>query len=589
MAVDDAHLLDDLSAFVVHQIVQRRAARVVLTVCDGEPVPDGVQDVWRGGQFQRLDLQPLSPEETATLLSATLGGPMDADAAARLWKLTGGNILYLCTIVEQEVAEGRLSQRHGYWSWTGEPIISKGLVELIEARFGALSQPVGEVIDALAVGEPLDMTTLRRIAVPDAIEEADVRGLITVDQIDDGIEVRLAHPLYGEVRRFRSPETRLRRLRGQVAAELAWATGSDDMRNVVRRATLCLDSDLTPDTELLLTAASGAVWLGDLRLANRLAKAAIRVDAAPRAYFLRAHALRWLFAGQEADAVLAELCVSELTDYDRGRLAYLRALNTLWALGDALRAKDIIDDAARNTSPPARIWIVTFLTAYWFALDQPQQVDTGIEKPCAGRPAGRRRRRDRMGACRDVRGHRTDHQSGGRRQDGIRRCVAVLRLPAHAIQHHRRARQRTAAGGPDGGWTRGGTTSAGAECRDAGKPTCSAPQLRVEPRCSLVVLTRRVPCRDRQRPHCRRRGWPSAGDTGITFRTPLRWRCGARPTRRPRCSPRSISDVHFASWITSAAWPAHGWRLGRAPSPRRSARCWQQPKPQRPTGNSRQN
>jgi len=67
------------------------------------------------------------------------------------------------------------------------------------------------------------------------------------------------------------------------------------------------------------------------------------------------------------------LCVSELTDYDRGRLAYLRALNTLWALGDALRAKDIIDDAARNTSPPARIWIDAFLTAYWFALDQPQE------------------------------------------------------------------------------------------------------------------------------------------------------------------------------------------------------------------------
>ena len=64
---------------------------------------------------------------------------------------------------------------------------------------------------------------MRRIADPDAIEEAHVRGLITVDEADDGMEVRLAHPLYGEVRRSRSPETRLRRLRGQVAAELASA------------------------------------------------------------------------------------------------------------------------------------------------------------------------------------------------------------------------------------------------------------------------------------------------------------------------------------------------------------------------------
>src|SRR6478609_7231914 len=371
LGVDDVHLLDELSAFVVHQIVQREAAKVVLTLREGESVPTEIYEIWRGGQFDRLDLQPLSAIETAELLSATLGGPVDPDAAIRLWKLTRGNALYLRNIVEQEIADGRIQQQNGYWQWIGEPIMPRGLVELIEARFGALSQPVGEVIDALAVGEPLELNLMRRIADPDAIEEAHLRGLITVGEADDGMEVRLAHPLYGEVRRSRSPETRLRRLRGQVAAELATAADSDNLRNVVRRASLSLDSDLTPDTDVLLKAAVGAVWLGDLRLADRLAKAAIRTDGSPRAYFLRAHALSWLPAGQEADAVLAELSHSKLTDDDRGRLAYQRALNTLWALGDAPRAKKIIDDAARGSAP--RIWIDAFLTVYWFALDQPQE------------------------------------------------------------------------------------------------------------------------------------------------------------------------------------------------------------------------
>jgi DNA-binding CsgD family transcriptional regulator len=371
LGVDDVHLLDELSTFVLHQIVQREAAKVVLTVREGERIPTEMYEVLSGGQFGRLDLQPLAAGEITELLTAALGGPVDPDAATRLWKLTRGNALYLRNIVEQEVADGRIQQQNGYWQWIGEPTMPRGLVELIESRFGALSKPVGEVIDALAVGEPLEITTLRRIADPDAIEEANRRGLITVEAADDGLEARLAHPLYGEVRRSRSPETRLRRLRGQVAAELASATDSDDMGSVVRRATLSLDSDLTPDAELFLKAASGAVWLGDLRLADRLAKAAIRADAAPRAYFLRAHALSWLPAGKEADAVLAELSVSELTDDDRGRLAYLRALNTLWALGDAARAKEIIDDAARSTSP--RMWIDAFLTVYWFALDQPQE------------------------------------------------------------------------------------------------------------------------------------------------------------------------------------------------------------------------
>jgi DNA-binding CsgD family transcriptional regulator len=371
LGVDDVHLLDELSTFVLHQIVQREAAKVVLTVREGERIPTEMYEVLSGGQFGRLDLQPLAAGEVTELLTAALGGPVDPDAATRLWKLTRGNALYLRNIVEQEVADGRIQLQNGYWQWIGEPTMPRGLVELIESRFGALSKPVGEVIDALAVGEPLEMTALRRIADPDAIEEANLRGLITVEAAGDGTEARLAHPLYGEVRRSRSPETRLRRLRGQVAAELASAPDSDDMGSVVRRATLSLDSDLTPDAELFLKAASGAVWMGDLRLADRLAKAAIRADAAPRAYFLRAHALSWLPAGEEADAVLAELSVSELTDDDRGRLAYRRALNTLWALGDAARAKEIIDDAARSTSP--RMWIDAFLTVYWFALDQPQE------------------------------------------------------------------------------------------------------------------------------------------------------------------------------------------------------------------------
>jgi replication-associated recombination protein RarA len=43
LGVDDAHLLDDLSTFVVHQIVQRGAAKVILTVRDGESIPAAIQ------------------------------------------------------------------------------------------------------------------------------------------------------------------------------------------------------------------------------------------------------------------------------------------------------------------------------------------------------------------------------------------------------------------------------------------------------------------------------------------------------------------------------------------------------------------
>lgn len=371
LGVDDAHLLDDLSTFVVHQIVQRGAAKVVLTVRDGEPIPPAVQEIWKVGQFDRLDVEQLSLDKTTMLLEAAFEGSVDSDAAQRLWKLTRGNVLYLRNIVEQEAADGRIVKDRGYWRWIGDPIVPPGLVELIESRIGHLPTPVSDVIDVLAVGEPIDLTSLTRVTDGAAIEEAEARGLITLEPAGGDIEVRVAHPLYGEVRRRRAPHSRLRRLRGLVATELAASTDRDDIRAVVRRATLSVESDLAADTDLLVRAAHGAVWLGDLQLADRLAEAAIDAGAGPEPSLVRAHALSWLGRGEEAEAVFADIDTSQLSDRDQARFVFLRCSNMLWALGDPVRAKDLIDDASRNTAGQARAYIDSFLTIYWFAMDEP--------------------------------------------------------------------------------------------------------------------------------------------------------------------------------------------------------------------------
>jgi DNA-binding CsgD family transcriptional regulator len=372
VGIDDVHLLDDLSTFIVHQIVQRAAAKVILTVRDGAPMPAAIQELWTAGQFDRLDLKALSLDETTALLSATLEGAVDSDAAQRLWKLTRGNVLYLRNIVEQEVADGRIVQDHGYWRWIGDPIMPPGLVELIESRIGDLPTSVSDVIDVLAVGEPIELSALTGITDAAAVEEAETRGLITLEPAGRSIEVRVAHPLYGQVRRRRAAHSRLRRLRGLVASELAASNDRDDIRVVVRRATLSLDSDLTPDADLLVRAAHGAVWLGDLPLADRLAEAATHAGAGPEPNFVRAHALSWLGRGEDAEAVLAGIPTSQLTDHDHARFAFLRASNMLWALADPSRAKELIDAASRITPHHARTYIDAFLTIYWFAIDQPE-------------------------------------------------------------------------------------------------------------------------------------------------------------------------------------------------------------------------
>ena len=373
VGVDDVHLLDDLSAFVLHQIVQRRAAKVVLTVRAGETIPMGVQEVWTGGQFERLDLQPLSSDETAMLLSAALGAPIDPAAGRRLWKLTCGNALYLHHVVEQEVSDGRLVEQQGYWRWSGEPVVAPALIELIESRIGALPSAIGDVIDTLAVGEPIELGSLARITDPSAVEEADVRGLITLEEVDSAIEARIAHPLYGEVRKERAPPTRLRRLRGLVAKDLAAGDRRDDARIVVRRATLMLDSDLDPDHELFLTAAQTAIRL-DTPLAERLARAAVLAGGGMESQLMHCYCLVWHGRAAEAESDLATLVEHATTDLERVRIAELRAHNLFWTLRRPADAEAVLDDTGRQlTEPTARHLLAAPRAAIYADLGRPRQ------------------------------------------------------------------------------------------------------------------------------------------------------------------------------------------------------------------------
>ncbi|PND56028.1 helix-turn-helix transcriptional regulator [Mycobacterium sp. ENV421] len=372
VAVDDAQLLDDLSIFVLHQLVQRRAAKVILTIRDDETVPAALQEISVAGRFDRIAVAPLSLDDTTALLAATLKGPVEHWCAQRIWQLTHGNPLYLRNIVEQEVADGRLVQHRDTWVWAGDPVLPPDLVGLIESRIGTLPGAVGDVIDLLAVAEPMELPVLARIADPAAIEEAETRGLISLEATGSGVHARVAHPIYGEVRRRRASVTRLRRLRGLVAAGLARSNDADDIRVVVKRATLSIESDLAPDPDLLVRAAHGAVWLADLSLADRLAAAAVAAGAGHEPNFVRAHALSWLSRGAEADAVLTAMAAGDLTDIDRARLAFHRASNMLWVLGDPARAIEIVDRESGVESAEARTYLDAFRVVHRFATDDPR-------------------------------------------------------------------------------------------------------------------------------------------------------------------------------------------------------------------------
>lgn len=341
VGVDDAHLLDDLSAFTVHRLVGNRLATVILTVRSGESPPDAITALWKDQHLERLELQPLSLLEIADLVERVLGGPVHTVSARRLWQYTQGNVLYLRHLLDNEVNAGRLTQHAGIWLWEGQPQLSPTLTELLEQRFAQICEPVRDVLDTLAVMEPIDATVLTAITGSAAVAEAESLGLIVVDSSAGASRVRLAHPMLGEVRRAGS--LRLRQLRGRIATELM-RTASTDPHDLVRRAVLTAGSDLEPDPVLLLDGASAAMQLMDQRLAEGLAKDAVAAGGGIPAQLAALTAITWQDRGIDAEAALADLAGATRGPI-RAQIALLRAMNFTASLGDIASAEKELDTA----------------------------------------------------------------------------------------------------------------------------------------------------------------------------------------------------------------------------------------------------
>ncbi|MEV6110914.1 hypothetical protein AB0M28_40425, partial [Streptomyces sp. NPDC051940] len=302
----------------------------------------------RAGGAGRPPAAPLSGELTHTLLEAILGAQLDTDSGRRMWRLTRGNVLFLKHLADGELAAGRLRETGGVWRWAGTPELTPTLAELVGARMGALPEAERDVVDVLALGEPLDVDLLGRLTDPAAVEQTESRGLVQVEQADSRLQARLAHPLYGETRRSRIGVLRGRRLRGRIATALAGPGGAD----LLRRAVLTLESDLEPDAGLFTEAGIDAIRLLDLGLAERLSRASIAAADSSEARHALAYALGWQGRGAEADAELAAAANLARSDPERAVIATSRGGNAFFIMSDPAKAEaDLVRARGTVTDP----------------------------------------------------------------------------------------------------------------------------------------------------------------------------------------------------------------------------------------------
>ncbi|MBV9090410.1 MAG: AAA family ATPase [Mycobacteriaceae bacterium] len=352
IAVDDAYLLDQLSAALLHQIAVDRAGHILATVRSGEAVPDAVTALWKDGHLLRYELEPFTKDESIALVESVIGGTLEGLSADVMWESSGGNPLFLRHLVEGAIDAGTLTQVNGVWQLRGATVVPSGLAALLESRLEQAGADVISALKPLALCEPLDIDALSELVGEDAVDAAEVRGLIRVAQDGNQINARFSHPLFGDVVRHRIGTASARRLRGRIARVLR-DRQLDSAAARIRMAQLYIDSDEPADTSLLIAAAKDAISLSNVPLGERIARAAFERDGGLRAAELLSRALNWLGHPVQAEEILARFQPEDLDELQLVQWGIPRLSILFWSMGDVQRAHEVLASLRERVEHPS--------------------------------------------------------------------------------------------------------------------------------------------------------------------------------------------------------------------------------------------
>ncbi|CRK49985.1 Response regulator receiver protein [Rhodococcus sp. RD6.2] len=352
LGVDDAHLLDQLSATLLQQLAIDRAVRIIATIRTGEPVPDAVTALWKNEYLDRIELRPFTKEESIRLVQSVLDGQLEDLSADVMWDMSGGNALFLRHLVEGALDTGHLIQVAGVWQLRGQTTATPGLTQLLEHRLDRAGREAQSALGPLALCEPLDIDILCHLAGEEAVDTAELRGLIRIEPAGSRLDARFCHPLLGDVVRGRLGTASARKLRGRLVDELQ-QRGAATAAERIRLAELYIDSDCPPDTELLVTAAKDAISLSNLPLGERIARRAVERGGGVAAAELLARALLWQGHPALAERTLAAFDPDDLNELELVQWGIPHVSILFWSLGDVQHAHEILGLLRERTHHPA--------------------------------------------------------------------------------------------------------------------------------------------------------------------------------------------------------------------------------------------
>ncbi|GAA1520659.1 LuxR C-terminal-related transcriptional regulator [Nocardioides humi] len=361
LLVDDAPLLDDASAAVIHQLVRAFAVPTIMTARTEHGLAGPLERLAVEGALQLLDVAGLTRTQTDDLLRRRFGTTARPDDVSRLHHQTAGNPLHLREIIA-------LAERHGLIRQVDagveiDPVdLPRGVRSSITDRLAELDGDALAVLRLVAFGASAPRSVLLLPQEERLVGELLDRGLV---DLRPGDVLRVSHPSVGEVATDTLGTAEREQVLATVAARLE-SNGNDDLRFTAVR--LRCDTEAGAGQAELAWAVRRAFAMGEHAIAHDLAERLhLCHPGRPRSFGVlvdHASALSALGRLDEADTAFRTASATATASADHAllvsrwgtHLAY-RRFDVAAALSLAERTvSELTDQDRRLLDPEIRTW-----------------------------------------------------------------------------------------------------------------------------------------------------------------------------------------------------------------------------------------
>lgn len=356
--VDDAHLLDELSAALMVQVALSGRAVLVMTTSTRQAAPDPVDLLWRDELVGVVEVAPLDARAVDELLGLVLVGGIDGRASRALRDAAGENLVHLRELVNGSIESGLLTNRRGHWELLG-PLVAPGrLGDMVEHRLRRLGTPARRLLESIALAGPIGTAAAQQQQQGNwaLVEELVAAGLVVV--VEDGRRRQLqpADRLHAEVALSAMSDTD-RRATLEALATAMESHGCRRRDDVRRLADWRMELGGAVDADVLLRAARQALADRDIDAALRCATSAMQLEGLSQdqrleAALLRGRGLEEVGRLDEAEQLLRIFEPISGTGRLRVDLARCRSTVLMQQRGKEWAAWEVLDRADAVVSDP---------------------------------------------------------------------------------------------------------------------------------------------------------------------------------------------------------------------------------------------